>query len=344
MIEINGSYGEAGGQILRTAIALSAVTKKVVRIFNIRKGRKVSGLKEQHLQSVKAVADLFNAKLKGAYLGSTEVEFIPREIEKKKLNVKIGTAGSVGLLLQCVMLPCFFANHKVKIEIKGGGTFGLWSPNMIYIKNILLPVIKKMGFNSEMEIKKHGFFPKGGAEVIVKTEPVEEIKPLILEERGKLKVINGISIASNYLKKAKVAERTTKAAKQILTKNFDCDINIKNEYTESLCPGSGITLFVEFENCIIGYDSLGEKGKRSEKVGEEAANGLIKQVSAKATIDEFLSDQILPFLAFCKKESLIKIPELTKHAATNIFVIEKFLPMKFKVENKIIKVKTQKSI
>ena len=338
MIELQGDYLEGGGSIVRLAVALSAITKKPIKITNIRQGRKKPGLKTQHLRAIETVANLCNAELRGAELGSTKIEFYPKEIQAKKLNVNIETSGSVGLLLQCVMIPCFFSNAPIEIEIKGGGTFGLYSPNILYTKEVLLPTIKKLGFDAEIEIKKHGFFPKGGSDIICRIKPFEKGNLLILKERGNLKEINGISIASAHLKKANVAERQSDAAKKLLAKEDFNDVKIKNEYAESLCPGSAILLYANFENSILAYDALGELGKKAEKVGEEAAAGLLKQLKTNAALDEFMSDQILIYLALAKQHSIIKISELTSHAKTNIWLIKKFLDVDFKIEDTTIEI------
>ena len=153
MLNIEGSFGEGGGSIVRLAVALSAITNKPIKITNIRKGRDQPGLKEQHLQAIRAVSELCDGKLKGDKIGSTEIEFTPGEIKAKKLNVNIGTAGSVGLLLQCLLPVAFFSKNKVEIKIKGGGTFGTHSPNSLYLKNILLPTIEKMGFKADLEVE-----------------------------------------------------------------------------------------------------------------------------------------------------------------------------------------------
>ena len=184
MLEIPGNYLEGGGSIVRLSIALSAITKKGIRIKNIRAGRDKPGLKTQHLRAIQSVAELCNGNLINDKLNSTEIEFIPGEIEKHSLNVNIETAGSVSLLLQCLMLPCFFAKRNVEINITGGGTCGTNAPTLLYTKYVLLPLIKKFGFNAELEVKKEGFYPKGGSFVNFKNRPVKDILPIIIKEKG----------------------------------------------------------------------------------------------------------------------------------------------------------------
>ncbi len=339
MLNIDGSYGEGGGSIVRLAVALSAITQKPIKIINIRKNRDSPGLKEQHLQAIRAVKELCDGELKGDKLGSTEIEFIPKEIKAKKLNVKIGTAGSVGLLLQCLLPVAFFSKNKVEINIQGGGTFGTHSPNSLYLKNILLPAIKKLGFNAEIEIKREGFFPKGGAVVNAFINPVKEIKPLILEDRDKLIEIKGEVIVEKTLEKANVASRISSAAKQILSKTFTVPIRINTNYVKAICPGAGILVYAYYQNCRIAWDSLGERGKSSEAVGKEAALGLLKQTALDCTVDEYLADQLLIYLALCKEKSIIKFPVLSNHAKTNIWLIKHFLKADFNIKNNTLEVK-----
>lgn len=331
MLEIQGNYLEGGGSIVRLATALSAITQTPIKVTNIRQFRDSSGLKTQHLRAIESVSNLCNGRLKNAFLGSTEIEFHPGKIEKIKLKVNIETAGSVGLLLQCLMLPSFYNKKETEIEITGGGTVGTHSPNLLYTENVLVPLIKKFGFQAELEIKKHGFFPKGGAGVIFKTKPCKP-KPMHILERGKLIQIKGISLATEDLKSKNVAERQTNSAKKILK---DYDIKIENIYTSSLSTGSALLIWAEFENTILAWDSIGERGKPSEKIGEEAAKGLLEQLNSEATLDDYMQDQILIFSALVKQGSF-KYNNLTDHTKTNMWLIEKFLPVKFEIKDNII--------
>ncbi len=332
LIEIDGSALEGGGAILRVASALSAVTGKPIHIFNIRRVRKRPGLRMQHLEGLKAVAELCNGKLKGAKLDSTEIWFYPKKIQAKELSISILTAGSTGLIFQILKLPVSQAEGEVKINIKGGAVFGKFAPPLLSSKNILLPVLEKIGYRAEINILKHGFYPVGGSSVKITVRPCKEFKPLVLTERGEIESIEGISIASKYLEKAKVAERQAKTVKEIL-ENSGFSPKIKTGYVDAKCPGSGIVLWAKTSlGCILGSDSIGERGKPSEKIGKEVAQDLLKTIASEATVDKHISDQVLIFLAMTKGKSIIVAPELTNHAKTNIWVIEKFLGKRFSTE------------
>ncbi len=324
MIEIDGSEGEGGGQILRTAIGLSAVTGKPVKIFNIRNGRPNPGLQAQHLVGIKAVSEICSGKLKGAELKSTEVEFTPEKIKGGQYKFDVGTAGAVTLVLQSLTIPAIHAEKEITFEITGG-THVNWAPTTGYFRHVFCEYMKMIGIEITSETMKYGYYPAGGGRILVKIVPAK-LNPLKLVERGKFIETEAWSNASESLFSAKVSERQLEAAEKIThTKK-----NVK--YVNTLSIGSSITLASKFENCVLGASALGEKNKSAEKVGQEAALLLKKQLDSTATLDEHLSDQILPFLALAKGKSEFIAPELTKHAETNMWVIKKFLDVDFKID------------
>jgi RNA 3'-phosphate cyclase len=322
MIEINGESG--GGQILRTALGLSALTQKPFTITNIRKSRPQPGLKDQHLQGLLAVKKLTDAEI-DAKIGTTELTFTPKTIRKGNLKIKLNTAGSLGMILQVLLIPAI--KTDLNISVKGGSIFSKWAPPVYHFENILLPLLD---YPVKINIKKHGFYPKGGAELEV-FSPKTELKPINLE-KGEPIELNGISIASTSLKAKKVAERQANEAKKILSKHFD-NIKIKTQYVEALNPGSGIQLTLKTTKTIYGGDAVGERGKTSEKVAQTACDNLIQSYE-KGTVDKYTADMLIPYLALAGGS--YTAPEITNHIKTNINTIEKFLDVKFKIKgNKI---------
>lgn len=324
IIEIDGSQGEGGGQILRTAIGLSAVTGKPVKISNIRKGRPNPGLQAQHLVGIKAVSEICGGELKGANLGSTEVEFIPGKIKGRNYKIDVGTAGAVTLVLQTLTVPAVHSDKEINFEITGG-THVRWAPTTGYFRHIFSEYLKLIGIEIKSETVKYGYYPKGGGKFSVNITP-SDLKNLSILERGKLIQTEAWSNSSEDLKPSKVAERQLEAAEKIIPLKR----NIK--YVETLSIGSSITVASKFESCVLGSSVIGEKNKSAEKVGAEAALLLKRQMDSGATVDEWMSDQILPFLALAKGKSEFITTELTKHAETNIWVIKKFLDVDFKID------------
>lgn len=334
MVEIDGFYSGGGGQILRTACSLSAITKKPCRIFNIRKGREKPGLMTQHLLEIQAISRLCSGKLEGDFLGSEEIEFSPGEIQTQDLNIKIETAGSIALILQSLIIPCLKALHPVKINFEGGATDTFFSPTIDYFQYVFLKILEKMGIKVDVKILKRGYYPEGGAKAEAIIYP-SEIKTLNLTERGEVLKIDAISGASNALKEKKVAERQITGVKEILGK-LKLPLQEKIEYYETASPGSQICLIADFKNTLIGVDNLGKFGKRAEDIGKETALELLKTADSETCLDKYLADQILPYLAIVNGKSSVSAFEITNHIETNIWVIEKFLRGHFKTKGNAI--------
>lgn len=359
MLYIDGSYNEGGGQILRTALALSTLTGIPFEMQHIRKGRKDPGLKNQHLHCIKILQKYCNAKIGHANLGSDRILFIPNKIKGGKIEIDIETAGSITLILQSLILPALFADKKTMIKITGG-TDVAWSMQIDYLNNVLLPhLIKYAEIN--LRIIKRGYYPKGGGIVELKIKPkyhlsnYENFVELIadfkknkphfeLMGQGKLLQIKGVSHASQDLENARVAERQANSAKLQLTK-LNVPIKIQTEYCETLSPGSGLTLWArcaqgpdtDFNNPIIlGTDMLGERGKPSETIGEECAQKLIEEIKSQAAVDQHLADNLIPFLAI--NGGTIETSKITSHTETNIWVVEQFLGKIFKIKDNVIRV------
>lgn len=360
MITLDGNHIEGGGQIVRTALALSAITQKPFEIIDIRKGRKDSGLKSQHLFCIKALEKICGARAEGAELGSTTLKFYPGKIKGGKYDIDIQTAGSITLLLQSVLIPCFFAPKQITLTLHGG-TNTEWAMPIEYFKEVLVPHLMKFCEKIDVKLLKRGYYPKGGGEVEIKIKPKyklnefnsfeefwkkiqtnEENSHINLAEQGYLIGIKGVSHASKELQNANVAERQAHAAQQVLGKHTN-SITLYKEYCDAMSIGTGITLWAIYSKqkddidannpIILGADALGEKGKPAEKVGEEAAHMLVKQMKSGMPADEHLADNLIPWMALFKP-SMVRTSEITKHTLTNIYVVEQFLGKMFEVDEK----------
>lgn len=329
MLEINGNYGEGGGAILRNALSLSALLNQDIKIINIRKDRKNSGMAAQHLSCVFAAAKICNGEYDGAEIGSEELVFKPGEICGGEYFFNIGTAGSITLLLQSILPMLAFAKKESKITVKGG-THVNWSPSFDYLNNVLFPCLKRMGYVCNAKLKEYGWYPKGGGEVFITTKPVENIKNINLDG-GKLIKIEGISCASNLPEN--VVERQINSAKKILTKN-GLNAFIMSTNKPSFSTGSCLTLWAEFENGFVGASDLGKLGKKAEEVGENAAKKLIKYMCAP--VDPYLTDQLILYFVLAEGNSTLITSEITEHTKTNIWLSRLFLPnIKLKVDKKL---------
>jgi RNA 3'-phosphate cyclase len=328
MIEIDGSYGEGGGQILRTAVALAAYLGTSCRIRNIRKGRPTPGVRPQHAAGVQALAALCHAEVAGLHVGSVEVTFKPERIAGGTLSIDVGTAGAIGLILQSIMLPATKTLSPLLLFIRGG-TDVPWAPTIGYVQEVTLPILGHMGYEAKVALSKRGYFPRGGGEVRAELNRAD-LSPRQLLERGTIRMIRGRSHASSTLRERQVAERQREGAMASLKKSgVPCEIAV--EYRPTASPGSGIDLWALTENTVLGANSLGARGKRAEEVGEEAATALLRQLNAGAALDEWMGDQILPFLAAAGGESAISIARITDHLRTNLWVINHFLPIETQI-------------
>jgi len=351
MIHVDGSEG--GGQIIRTALALSTLTGKPFTATDIRKGRKEPGLKHQHLYGGKACAQLCDADVVGLELGSTSLDFYPKALKVKHLNIDVETAGSLTLLFQSIFLPSMFGSDLVVIKGRGG-TDTKWSPQMDYFTNVFLPFTKRY-CESDLFLEARGYYPAGGGKVKLRLRPkfhhkdyetfdklfedTDKIgKKMDFTKRGRLVEISGVSHASKDLMKAEVAERQARAARFIL-RQLDVPAKIRIEHCDTQSTGSGITLWAGFaddeEMTILGADSLGERGKRAEAVGQEAAKQLLEEIDSGACVDRHMADQILPVMAMFP-DCRVSISQITDHVRSNIYVIEQFLPVKFRFEGNVI--------
>jgi len=334
MIEIDGSYLEGGGQIIRTAIALSALTNKAVHIFNIRKGRDSPGLKPQHLYGISAARQMCGAQVEGLNMNSTDLAFIPEKIRGGKYDVDTKTAGSVTLVLQTLVPIGVYADSPLEITVRGG-TAVPFSPPIGYFLYVLCPLLQIIGVLIHVEVKRHGFYPRGGGELFVRVMP-SDLKSTMMIERGVAKEVKVWIFASHHLNAAKVAERIqTGFSKLIKEAETECF------YVDALSPGCFITACALFEHSMLGANALGKRGKPAEQVGLEAANDLRTAVDSNASIDRWMVDQLIIFMALATQRtgepSEVRIPSLTKHAQTNIWVVQKFLQVAFSVQNSVLR-------
>ncbi|MBU4373246.1 MAG: RNA 3'-terminal phosphate cyclase [Euryarchaeota archaeon] len=320
-MELDGSYGEGGGQILRTAVALSAVTGKTLEINNIRRTRPKPGLAAQHVKAVESLASICNAEVDGCKLLSTNLSFKPGKIKGGVYEIDIGTAGSISLFLQCLMPAAVHAPETVMIKITGG-TDVLWSPSIDYLRFVTMGALSQMGYHCELNLIRRGYYPRGGGCV----EAV--INPSVLKktsfDTNPCSFVQGISHSSGL--PAHVAERQAASAEKLLREE-GYDTRISLEVKDYPSTGSGITLWCG----TLGGSALGKPGLRAEKVGSNAAEAILPELKSGAGVDVYLADQLIPYIALAGGGSFTT-RVITPHTKTNIWVTEQFLDVKFKIE------------
>ncbi len=333
MVEIDGSQKSGSGTILRLSVALAAITNQPLHIYNIRQSRPQPGLKPQHLEAVVTAAKLCDAKVQGAALGSRELWFTPQQISGGNIEAEIQTAGSIPMLLLAVMPICLFADAPVRLHVAKGGTDTTHAPTINYMRNVLLPMLARMGVDAEITVQKYGYYPKGMGEATLTVKPNRTLKPVILEKFGKLKSVGGVSVCT-FLGDRQVAERQARAAKDYLSQNgYGADVQVVNDESNPFQKGSSIVLWAETDNgLILGADAIGELRKTAEVVGREAAEKLVAELSAKPTVDVFLADMLVPYVALAQGKSAFLARTITEHIDANIWLMEKMLNVKFTIQ------------
>lgn len=330
MLEVDGGKKSGSGTILRLAVALTSILGEPLHIYNIRQKRSQPGLRPQHLEAVLTAAKLCNAETRGAALGSSELWFEPSEISGDSIRAEIGTAGSIPMLLLTVLPMCAFANRPVRIDISKGGTDVRHAPTINYLKYVLLEMLSRMGLRASLTVQKYGYYPKGMGEASLEVQPCQRLEPLLLEDIGTIENLSGISVCT-FLADRRVAERQAKAASEYLkASGYEADIHTVNDASNPLQKGSSLVLWAKTStHALLGGDAIGELRKPSEAVGREAAENLLKEIEAKATVDVHLADILVPYVALAEGCSVYFTRSMTEHLETNIWLAEEILGVKF---------------
>uniref|UniRef100_A0A8C7ZJQ2 RNA 3'-terminal phosphate cyclase n=1 Tax=Oryzias sinensis TaxID=183150 RepID=A0A8C7ZJQ2_9TELE len=319
-----GDVMEGGGQILRVSAALSCITGTAIKITKIRAGRSTPGLRPQHLSGLQLVSDLCSGSLQGASIGSTDVSLTPGKIRSGSHVADPQTAGSVCLLLQ-VALPCaVFADAASQLCLKGG-TNAEMAPQIDYTLKVFKPIVERFGVNFDCDVKMRGYYPKGGGEVNVTVNPVKELRPVTLTERGNITKIHGRAFVAGVLPFKLAKDMSTAAVRTIRKEIKELYINIQalQEKEKACGNGNGIIIIAESSTgCLFAGSALGKKGVYADKVGIEAAEMLLRNIRHNGCVDEFLQDQLIIFMALAKGTSRIRTGAVTLHTQTAIHIAE----------------------
>ncbi|MDH7485800.1 MAG: RNA 3'-terminal phosphate cyclase [Anaerolineae bacterium] len=361
MIHVDGSYGEGGGQILRTSLSLSAITGQPLCIERIRAGRRQPGLRPQHLTAVRAAATICGARLQGDTVGSPTLVFEPQhrpQAGRYEFDVRQaaqgGSAGSVTLIFQTLLLPLALAEGSSEL-ILHGGTHGAWSPPFHYLQHVYLPMVARLGIRASVELRRWGWYPQGNGEIKATVRghgsgdrgygpgdwrwspDPSPLTPMTLVERGALKRLWGLSATSNL--PTHVRERMRKRAlERLLPAGVRAEIELVD--APSPGPGAGLFLFAEYEGVAselvtAGFSGFGRQGKPAEAVADEAVEAFLAYHQSGAPVDPHLADQLILPLALSGGAAIFRTSEVTRHLLTSVWVVGQFLDVEVRVEGEM---------
>lgn len=333
MIRVDGSVGEGGGSIVRHAIALSLLTQKPFKLYNIRKNRSKPGLSEQHYKSIQLALDVTNSKVVGHRKGSLSIEFYPKPIKNKKARIEMSTAASISLCCQSIVLPYVFSDKKINMTLTGG-TDVANSPSIDYFKNVFLAELRDYATSSVTTLRR-GYFPKGQGEVQIKIAGKNRFKPFTKIEYKKPFYVKGISHSSKDQQQRNVAEKQKEACNIILS-DLNIRVSIQSIYDETVSSGNNVTLwaisdFGETQHVIGRYINTFESVKPFD-LGESVARRLKKDIQTSVLIDEHQLDQLL--LPISIVGGALRYEEITPHVKSNMYLANLFLGTMFENDEK----------
>ncbi|HEC81853.1 MAG TPA: RNA 3'-terminal phosphate cyclase [Thermoplasmatales archaeon] len=334
MIEVDGSYGEGGGQILRTAVALSVLMNEEVSVTGVRAKRPNPGLRPQHLTVIKVLKELSEAETKGLSVGSRSIFFSPKRVVGGRYVSDVGTAGSVTLILQAVLLASLKSSKPVSLTVKGG-TDVKWSPSWDYFARVFVPLVKRLGVKVEVDLVRRGFYPAGGGEVKMTVFPGEKLSSFKIDEPQRYGLVEGVVAISKLPSHISTRVRHS-VIRFFLSNSMEAKVSVERD-DESLSEGVVVTLWSNSDETVVGGAMVGERGFPAEKLGERCAMTLFHEMQAGVSLDVNATDQLLPYLAFVASKnhesSVFLTRELSSHTRTNMWLLEKFLPVRFEVKD-----------
>ncbi|HEY8462256.1 MAG TPA: RNA 3'-terminal phosphate cyclase [Blastocatellia bacterium] len=329
MILIDGSFGEGGGQILRTALGLSLFTGQPFRIEKIRAGRRNPGLLRQHLAAVKAAANIGQAEAQGANIGSTQLTFTPGRVTHGDYHFAVGTAGSATLVLQTILPALIISDDQERqthLTLEGG-THNPFAPPFDFLAKAFLPLLGRMGARIEARLERYGFYPAGGGRFEISITPVKRLEPIELNERGEILSRRATAIVAHLPRS--IAERELGVVHKKLS--WPQDWLKAESVTNSPGPGNVIMLEIESKNVTEVFTGFGERGVAAEAVADQAVIAARRYLASDVAVGEHLADQLLLPMALARGGSFTTVPP-SRHTTTNIEIIRKFLDIEIDAE------------
>lgn len=336
MITIDGSLYSGSGSIVRQSLAFGALTGESIHLVNARAKRDKPGLRRQHVRVVEAICELVDGKAEGAFEGSREVHFHPgahhRE-ERGHFCWDIGSAGSTTMLALAILPVLAFRRRPTLVEIRGG-LFQDFAPSLFHMQHVLLPLLRKMGLEATIQLKRPGYVPRGKGEMVLEVKPLPcVLHPLTMKQAGSIKRIWGVALAS-HLAERRVAQRMAQSAvQQLAGVGYDAEIAVMEDASAEQ-PGAALALFAECgEGVRFGADCAGALGRRSEDIGRFVATQLLADWQTGASLDRFAADQIIPFAALAEGTSTFWVPAVTGHVQTAVWLAGLFFGAEAHMDN-----------
>ncbi len=339
MIYVDGAQKSGSGTIVRFAIGLATLLGEELHLTNIRAKREKPGLRPQHLKAIQALQQICQGSLDGGKIGSREIRFKPGGgVKGGYYEWDIGTAGSTTLLAMTLLPAACFSTGAINFKISGG-LFQDFAPSAYHMQYVFFPVLQRMGVTVRLSIIRPGYVPRGGGVIEVAVEPVKgKIKPIRLPSQGGVTQIEGIALSS-HLKERRVSERMVKKCNEVLGSNgYRAQIEVVHD-TQALQRGAALTIYTKTSaGCIIGADRAGEPRRTSEDIGKYVAESLTEDLATGATVDRYLADQLIFYAALADGVSEYKIPRLTEHVETNLWLVESILGAKTEVNENLVRI------
>ena len=320
-VEVDGSEGEGGGQILRTAVAFSAILHRPVRVDRIRGGRVVPGLKRQHVSALRILASIFGGSLTGATEGSSVVTFAPGEGQAASLSIDMGTAASITLVLQAVVPAVALTGSGLRLDLVGG-TDVPWSPTYDYFERVVRDAYRSVGIVFDLTATRRGYYPRGGGRVTIQVEPCVSLSPLGGPDPSPLSEVALLSRCGSLPKH--VAERQLSSAEGLLRESGFKVARSEATVESSSSPGSSLLAYHVGPGVFVGADGIGAKGKTAEEVGGDAARRFVLEARSGAQLDSNLADMLIPLLSLAHGPSNVSVPAITPHLKSGMRLAEKF--------------------
>ena len=325
---VDGSRGEGGGQILRTAVAFSAIQGRPVRVDRIRAGRDVPGLKRQHVSALEVLAKVFGAELEGASEGSLAVTFVPGKQRLQRLSLDMGTAASITLVLQAVVPAIALSRSRLELELTGG-TDVPWSPTCDYFKEVVRAAYESIGIEFTLAAHRRGYYPRGGGRVTATIGPSAGLRSLDLAEKQEIKEVLLVSRCGRLPRH--VAERQLGSASADLVRAGFTVASTELSEEQSDSPGSSLLACHVSPRAYIGADGIGAKGKPAEEVGRETASRFITTARSGGSLDPNIADMVIPLLSLAPRRSRALVPAITPHLVSGLELASQFTGCRWSV-------------